>query len=113
MPRGENAPLPKTSTGSALSIADKIDNLIGFFGIGLKPTSSSDPFALRRQALGVIKILIQNEYSIDLAAYIKECIKSFPDPIKAKEPEIISEVISFFLIRAKDFLLIWDMQKMK
>src|SRR5205085_112772 len=54
MPRGEKAPLPQTACGALLSLAEKIDNLLGFFGLDLKPTSSSDPFALRRQALGLV-----------------------------------------------------------
>jgi glycyl-tRNA synthetase len=72
MPRGEKAPLPKTSIGIVLSLADKMDNLNSYFKVGLKPTSSSDPYALRRQAFGIIKILIENKLLIDLKEFLTE-----------------------------------------
>lgn len=72
MPRGEKAPLPKTSTGIVLSLADKIDNLNSYFKVGLKPSSSSDPYALRRQAFGIIKILIENKLLMNLRDLLSE-----------------------------------------
>src|SRR6185503_9309742 len=66
MPRFENAPLPKTAVGTVLSLADKLDNLIGCYSVGLKPTSSSDPYALRRQTIGLLKILIETKESLNL-----------------------------------------------
>lgn len=72
MPRGEKGALPKTSVGVLLSLADKIDNLNSYFKVGLKPTSSSDPFALRRQGFGVIKMLIDNALLIDLSLFLNE-----------------------------------------
>lgn len=72
MPRGEKASLPQTSIGIILSLADKIDNLNSYFKVGLKPTSSSDPYALRRQAFGVIKILIENKLLIDLRKFLDD-----------------------------------------
>ncbi|NGX37027.1 MAG: Glycine--tRNA ligase alpha subunit [Chlamydiae bacterium] len=68
MPRIERGALPQTSTGIIVSLADKFDNLISYFRIGLIPTSSSDPFALRRQTIGIIKILVENKLSLDLEA---------------------------------------------
>lgn len=67
MPRGEKAPLPQTPCGILLSLAEKIDNLTSCFAIGLKPTSSSDPYALRRQGIGILKILIENKLFLSLA----------------------------------------------
>ena len=72
LPKGEKGPLPASPTGIALALADKIDTLTSYFSIGLKPTSSSDPYALRRCAIGLLKILIENGLSIDLENYIKD-----------------------------------------
>ena len=80
MPRGENAPLPETQTGTIISLADKFDNLLGCFSLGLKPTSSSDPYALRRQVLGIIKILIKGKYELPLRECLLACADHFPPP---------------------------------
>lgn len=77
MPRAEGAELPKTATGLVLSLADKFDNLISYFKVGLKPTSSSDPYALRRQTIGILKILIENKLTIDLSEFFDEEILTF------------------------------------
>jgi glycyl-tRNA synthetase beta chain len=61
LPAGINSKVPKKPYSIALSLADKIDTLVGFFGINQKPTSSKDPFALRRLALGIIKIIVENK----------------------------------------------------
>jgi len=66
LPQSDKGPLPQTPTGTIVSLADKLDNLISYFKVGLKPTSSSDPYALRRQTIGLIKILLENQISIDL-----------------------------------------------
>ena len=60
-PKGPNDPVPKASISVAVSLADKLDTLLGFWTIDEKPTSSKDPFALRRAALGVIRIILENE----------------------------------------------------
>ena len=72
LPLGFNSKVPKKPFSIALSLADKIDTLVGFFGINQKPTSSKDPFALRRLALGIIRIIVENkkDYKIrDLISY--------------------------------------------
>ncbi len=66
MPKAEDAPLPQTSTGIIVSLADKVDNLISYYSVGLKPSSSSDPYGLRRQAIGILKILISGKYNLNL-----------------------------------------------
>ncbi|MDP2145780.1 MAG: glycine--tRNA ligase subunit beta, partial [Pseudomonas sp.] len=66
MPRGAGAELPTTLTGAAVAIADKLDTLVGIFGIGMLPTGSKDPYALRRAALGVLRILIDKQLDLDL-----------------------------------------------
>ena len=64
MPRGAGAELPTTLTGAAVAIADKLDTLVGIFGIGMLPTGSKDPYALRRAALGVLRILIDKKLAV-------------------------------------------------
>ena len=73
LPIGLDSPVPKKSFSIALSVSDKIDTLVGFFGINEKPTSSKDPFALRRIALGIIRIIIENRKDLkinDLLNYV-------------------------------------------
>jgi glycyl-tRNA synthetase len=72
MPRREKGELPHTPSGIILSLADKIDNLNSYFKVGLKPTSSSDPYALRRGAFGIIKILIENELLLNLSPFLSD-----------------------------------------
>lgn len=72
MPKGENAPLPKSETGIIVSLAEKFDNLNSCYRVGLKPTSSSDPYALRRQVLGIIRILIENKLSLPLSRFVTD-----------------------------------------
>lgn len=94
MPRKENSPLPATPTGTVVSLAEKIDNLISCYSVGLKPSSSSDPYALRRQVLGIIKIVIQNKLTLPLKDY-------FDDP----------EIIAFIIQRIKTVFQDYGFQK--
>lgn len=76
-PRIEGGALPKTKTGIILSLADKLDNLISYFKVGLIPTSSSDPYALRRQTIGIIKILVENKLSLNLDDFLGEEVLTY------------------------------------
>lgn len=105
MPRGENAPLPQSATGIIISLADKIDNLIGCFCIGLKPTSSSDPYALRRQVLGMIKILIQQKHRLPIQEILLECAGHFPADVMKNKKEVVQEILAFITNRVKTVLL--------
>ncbi len=101
MPRGENAPLPETETGTIISLADKIDNLLGCFSLGLKPTSSSDPYALRRQVLGIIKILIKGKYALPLRECLMACAHHFPPNVIKNKQEVVNEILAFITNRIK------------
>ena len=83
MPRGAGAELPKTLTGAAVAVADKLDTLVGIFGIGMLPTGSKDPYALRRAALGVLRILIEKKLDLDLAEALAFAINLYADKVKA------------------------------
>jgi glycyl-tRNA synthetase len=101
MPRGENAPLPETETGTVISLADKFDNLLGCFSLGLKPTSSSDPYALRRQVLGIIKILIKGKYELPLRDCLLACAGHFPTTVMRNPQEVVDEILAFITNRIK------------
>ncbi|CEA04712.1 glycyl-tRNA synthetase subunit beta [Pseudomonas saudimassiliensis] len=77
MPRGAGAELPSTLTGAAVALADKLDTLVGIFGIGMLPTGSKDPYALRRAALGVLRILIEKQLELDLHAALETAIHQY------------------------------------
>jgi glycyl-tRNA synthetase len=98
MPTSESSPLPQTPYGTLLSLADKIDNILGYYSVGLKPTSSSDPYALRRQTFGILKVLIEGKHSIDLRKILELSSISFPK-IKEKDP-LIKEILTFITNRA-------------
>jgi len=89
LPKHSGGELPRTEVGALLSIADKIDNIVSFFSLGLIPTGSEDPFALRRQALGIIAILLDKGYNLPLKDLIHKCsqnlISLFPLPEKIEE----------------------------
>lgn len=111
MPRGENASLPKTSTGILLSIADKIDNLLSCFGTDLKPTSSSDPYALRRQVLGLIKILINSKLKLPLKEVLRQCHGNFPKNSLKSENEVLSDLELFISNRVRTVFLDYGVSK--
>jgi len=97
LPRSEEDRLPATPEGIVVSLADKLDNLISCFAGGLKPTSSSDPYALRRQALGLIRIILSQRLRIPLRPLLLAAHNRLP----VKNPEAINEVIQFLLQRAR------------
>ena len=98
LPTSEGGKLPVTPVGIVLSLADKIDNLLGYFSVDLKPTSSSDPYALRRQAIGLIKILLKEKISVDIPKLLHSCSKHFSHAITES---LIQEIVLFLTARAK------------
>jgi glycyl-tRNA synthetase beta chain len=77
MPKFAGDSLPSSATGSILALADKLDSIVGLFAIGQPPTGSKDPFALRRSAIGVLRILVENEINLDLIDAINASIQGF------------------------------------
>ncbi len=117
LPAGQNSQLPKTPSGIVLAISDKIDTICGLFLVGEKPTASKDPFALRRAALGIIKILFENQISIPLKIIIDKALNSFPSKffkalypnksnfeIKEIKRKLSLEITQFFIERNKSYL---------
>lgn len=111
MPRGEHAALPETDTGILVSLADKIDNLIGCYAVGLKPTSSSDPYALRRQVLGLIKILIKGKFRLPLNLILKDCLKNYPKLSSEQQALILNEIETFINNRVRTVFLDYGLSK--
>jgi glycyl-tRNA synthetase beta chain len=91
--------LPETNAGAILGIADKIDNICGFFSVGLVPTGASDPYALRRQGLGIIQIMLEKDFSFSLRAVIEKSIKLYNIKGAKKIREIADKVNTFLLNR--------------
>ena len=113
MPRSEHAPLPKTPTGIVLSLSDKIDNLLSCYSVGLKPTSSSDPHALRRQTLGILKILIEQKRCVNLQRLFEEATPFFPTlkDHPALVTTLIPEILAFITARAKSLFEEYNFKK--
>ncbi len=104
LPRNAEDMLPETMEGKILSIADKIDSITGSFAIGVEPTGSQDPYALRRQAQGICKIIIDGELKISLKELIDIAVSSFKDKIEINE-DIKKKIYSFFGLRLKNILI--------
>ncbi len=101
MPRFAGDELPHGAVGQALAIADKIDTLVGIFGIGQPPTGSKDPFALRRAALGVLRIIIERGLALDLSALIDESIAAYRAAGKEFDGKLDGRVFAFMMERLR------------
>jgi glycyl-tRNA synthetase beta chain len=95
-PTYSGGPLPETVTGGLLSIADKIDSICGFFSVGLTPTGAADPYALRRQGIGIIQIMFDQDFSFSLRKLIEKSLKLF-DVKHAKQNRKVADQIQAFL----------------
>lgn len=106
LPRSSKDVLPETPAGKALAIADKIDNIAGCFGSGNIPTGSYDPYALRRQALGILNILIEGKYSVSLEKIIETGLSAYGNRIAGNNHEGIAKgILEFFRERLGTFLV--------
>ncbi|MGD8257452.1 MAG: glycine--tRNA ligase subunit beta [Desulfobacterales bacterium] len=100
-PLYSGAPLPETLVGAILSLADKIDSICGCFSVGLIPTGASDPYALRRQGIGILQIMVNQGFSVALSGLIEESLTLFnPDNIQ----EVKDQVYTFLQNRMTGLL---------
>ena len=97
MPRFAGDELPKSLVASAVALADKFDTLTGIFGIGQAPKGSADPFALRRAALGALRIIVEKNLPLDLEDLVKKSAVLFGD--KLTNSNVVSDVVDFMLGR--------------
>jgi glycyl-tRNA synthetase beta chain len=100
-PRYAGDALPRTKTGQALALADKLDTLVGIFAIEQRPTGTKDPFGLRRAALGVLRIILEGRLNLDLPALLKESESAQP----VHRPGVFEEVYDFIAERLRGLLL--------
>jgi glycyl-tRNA synthetase beta chain len=102
-PRFSGDALPTTPTGLAVALADRLDTLVGIFGIGQRPTGDKDPFALRRAALGVLRILVERALPLDLEALLQTAAAGLEPWVK--RPGVVEELLEFLLDRLKGLYL--------
>ena len=121
MPRGEKASLPQTPAGVLLSLSEKIDNFLCCFALGLKPTSSSDPYGLRRQGIGILKMLIEGKHHLPLSTVFQKACELFVNTpelprklaqeTKEKQESLIEEICTFLLSRLRSILVDYGFEK--
>ncbi len=104
MPRFAGDELPQSVEGRILAIADKLDNITATFSRGMAPTGSQDPYALRRQALGILNIVADGDVHFSLDAALKETLKNLPVEVE-NEAKLLADVKDFLAQRAKNMLL--------
>jgi len=105
LPRFPGDELPKTETGTVLSILDKIDTLAGCFSIGLIPTGSQDPYGLRRSALGVISIILHKNIEVHLEELLNLSLDTYSDKINIHKGKVLNEILEFVKGRMENLLL--------
>jgi glycyl-tRNA synthetase beta chain len=105
LPTAAGGDLPGTDEGAIVSIADKTDSICGFFGVGLIPTGTADPYALRRQALGVINIILAKRYPFSLGSLIDESLALLGPLLKRPSDETKTAVMEFFKGRFENRLI--------
>lgn len=100
-PRFAGDALPSTDVSAALAIAEKMDTLAGIFGIGQHPKGDKDPFALRRAALGVLRIIVEKGYQLDLVEMTAEAARLYGDKLTNKD--VVNDVVEFMLGRFRSW----------
>jgi len=101
-PRFAGDVLPATNTGLAVALADKLETLVGIWAIGLQPTGEKDPFALRRHALGIMRMLVEKRLPLSIADLLADAVTTFADQAAFKDPR--AEVTAFMLDRLRGML---------
>ena len=101
LPRFAGDILPETKSGIVLSIADKLDSIAGFFAIGIQPTGSQDPYALRRQALGILSILMDKKLDVNLKHLVQHALNNYSN-LEFNKEEVCTQIMEFFRERIKN-----------
>lgn len=105
LPVAAGGDLPETDEGAIVSIADKMDSIAGFFGVDLLPTGAADPYALRRQALGIINIILAKRYPIRLDKLIDMSLAGLKGRLKRASEEVKTDILAFFRARFENQLI--------
>jgi len=99
LPRFAGDALPSADAGAIISMADKLDTIAGCFGVGLIPTGTADPYALRRQSLGIINIILDRGYAIDLGAAVNRALTLLAGKLARPAADVGRDVLAFFSAR--------------
>jgi len=105
LPTHAGGQLPSGMAGALVSISDKLDTVVGCFGVGQIPTGTADPFALRRQALGIIRIILEKDLSLSLSDLIRKTIESLDGKLTEPADQTYQSVLEFFKRRLQHFLI--------
>jgi glycyl-tRNA synthetase beta chain len=105
LPTHAGGELPSGLAGALVSIADKIDTVVGCFGVGQIPTGTADPFALRRQSLGIIRIILEKDLSLSLSDLINKAIAGLDGKLTEPNEQTYQGVLDFFRVRLQHFLI--------
>jgi glycyl-tRNA synthetase beta chain len=101
LPAGAEGDSPRTLVGAIVSLADKLDSVVAGFAAGYEPTGSSDPFALRRQANGIIKVLLDNKLALNLKEIVVNAIDVLDIQWRKPREEVVTRVLDFFAERLR------------
>lgn len=104
LPTAAGGNLPETAIGAIVSIADKTDTICGFFGVNQPPTGTADPYALRRQALGIINIILDRHYELRMPELIAESLGILADRLTVSREKALAEILEFFRARFDNML---------
>ena len=105
LPTAAGGALPTSPAGAVLSMADKLDTIVGCFGVGLIPTGTADPYALRRQTLGIINIILEKRYSLPLGELIDKSLSLLTSKLERTPTQIKKDVLEFFRGRMQNLLI--------
>jgi glycyl-tRNA synthetase beta chain len=103
MPRFAGDTLPQTQTGTILAIADKLETLVGIWGVGLAPTGDKDPYALRRHALGICRLLLEKNLALNLPDLIELARQQFPQK-EVQDKATVDDIYGFIIDRLRAYL---------
>ncbi len=104
LPTQAGGELPSDNVGAFVSIADKIDTICGCFGIGLIPTGTADPYALRRCAIGILNIIIDKGYRLSLPRLVEQAVAQLEDKLERDSATVCAEVVEFIRLRFVNML---------
>ncbi len=105
LPNRAGGPIPEGIEGAVLSIADKMDTIVSCFGVGLNPTGTADPFALRRQTLGILRILLEKPFRISLSNLIEQSLPLLSSKLAVPAETVKNDVLEFFRGRLLHYLV--------
>lgn len=103
LPKTSGGLLPQSALGQILSLADKIDTLVGYFGLNLIPSGEKDPYGLKRASIGIIRILIEKHLSLDIKALLEVAYQGFNTPLKNKD--VVNAIFNFLYERLRAWYL--------